>query len=66
MVGLHETMRSTRITARSQESYLREVWLLGEDPDSSKEAVTILAFYFSDPFPLFLVQDHFSCKDAHS
>ncbi len=23
---------------------------------------TIIAFYFSDPFPLFLVQDHFSCK----
>ena len=31
----------------------------------SKEAttlITILAFNFSDPFPLFLVQDHFSCK----
>ncbi len=22
----------------------------------------ILAFYCSDPFPLFLVRDHFSCK----
>ena len=30
----------------------------------SKEAtiIIILAFYFSDPVPLFLVQDHFSCK----
>ncbi len=24
--------------------------------------VTILAFYFSDPFPLFFVQEHFICK----
>ncbi len=26
--------------------------------------IIILAFYFSDPFPMFLVRDHFSCKYA--
>ncbi len=26
--------------------------------------IIIQAFYFSDPFPMFLVRDHFSCKYA--
>ncbi len=35
--------------------------------EHKKEATTtiiILALYFSDPFPMFLVRDHFSCKYA--
>ncbi len=40
-----------------------EIWLLVSSGARGKEAtIIILAFYFSDPFPLFLVQDHFSCK----
>ena len=31
-------------------------------PPKTTNQVTILAFYFSDPFPLFMVWDHFSCK----
>ncbi len=44
-----------------------EIWFLG--PRKSKEheneattTIIILAFYFIDPFPMFLVRDHFSCK----
>ncbi len=29
---------------------------------SNNHKIIILAFYFSDPVPLFLVRDHFSCK----
>ncbi len=41
-------------------SAVLEIWLLVSSGARSKEA--ILAFYFSDSFPLLLVQDHFSCK----
>ncbi len=40
-------------------------WSLGKARNMKKEATTtiiILAFYFIDPFPMFLVRDHFSCK----
>ena len=30
--------------------------------ENNLKPITILAFYFSDPFPLFLIRDHFSCK----
>ncbi len=30
--------------------------------DQQQTTTTITAFYFSDPFPFFLVRDHFSCK----
>ncbi len=42
-------------------------WGIGK-ARNMKEATTaiiILAFYFIDPFPMFLVRDYFSCKSHH-
>ncbi len=33
---------------------------VSKEASQDNKPVTILAFYFSDPFPLFLVRDHFS------
>ncbi len=39
-------------------------WGLGKARNMKRSTIIILAFYFIDPFPMFLVKDHFSCKYA--
>ncbi len=59
----------TRITAKSAGVWFPEIimvpsmfWGLGKARNMKRIIIIILAFYFIDPFPMFLVKDHFSCK----
>ncbi len=37
-------------------------WGIGKARNIATTTIIILAFYFVDPFPMFLVRDHLSCK----
>ncbi len=61
----------TRLTAKSAGVWFPEIimapsmfWGLGKARNMKRSIIIILAFYFIDPFPIFLVKDHFSCKYA--
>ncbi len=55
----------TRITAKSAGVWFPKTWFsmfwgLGKARNMKRSTIIILAFYFIDPFPMFLVKDHFS------
>ncbi len=60
----HAQWTRSRITAKMpgvSEKYDMTPGIL-ESANRAIKQVTIPAFYCSDPFPLFLVRDHVSCK----